>query len=156
MLTRDLAVSAIPVIDNRDGFLHNHKRLELGDIFMMIEDIRILIVDDDPAVRDILLRLCEIRGYEPVCAGSAPDALRLLGQGLSYHLVIVDFLMPEMHGVDFIREVRASRPNIPIIATSAWNSVQQPFMIAGANLFLSKPFDLHVLAHEIEMIVGSA
>ncbi len=122
----------------------------------MTEGARILIVDDDPAVLDVLLGLCRIKGYEPVCAGNALDALRLLGKDEPYLLIIVDFLMPEMHGVDFIREVRIKRPNIPIIAMSAWPAVQKSFMTAGANLFMSKPFDLHLLAHEIETIVSSA
>jgi len=115
-------------------------------------DFKILIVDDDPLIRSFLMAFCEVNNYEADFAINGTDALGLIEKNGSYLLAIVDFLMPKMHGVEFIRQVRERWRDLPIIAMSAWEDVGKSFIEAGACLFLEKPFDPYVLEKEIEAI----
>jgi DNA-binding response OmpR family regulator len=115
-------------------------------------NFKILIVDDDPLIRSFLEAFCEVNSYEAEFANNGFDALRLLEKNGEYGLVIVDFLMPQMHGIEFIKKARGKWRNLPIIAMSAWADVGNSFIEAGACLFLEKPFDPYVLEKEIEAI----
>ena len=115
-------------------------------------EFKILIVDDDPLIRDFLGAFCEVNGYRAKIASNGHDALSLLQEDGNYSLVIVDFLMPNMHGIEFMRQVREKWKTISIIAMSAWEDIGQSFIKAGACLFLEKPFDPYVLEKEIEAI----
>ncbi len=119
-------------------------------------DFKVLIVDDDPLIRAFLREFCEVNNYHAEFAGNGTDALRLLAEDSSYLVVIVDFLMPRMHGVEFIKTVKKRWRNLPIIAMSAWDDVGQSLIEAGACLFLEKPFDPYVLEREIEVIRSAA
>lgn len=115
------------------------------------KSLKILIVDDDPLVQSFLRAFCEVNNYEADFASCGNDALGLI-ENNSYFLAIVDFLMPRMHGVEFIRQVRKRWRDLPIIAMSAWEDVRKSLIEAGACLFLEKPFDPYVLEKEIEAI----
>ena len=115
-------------------------------------DFKILIVDDDPLIRSFLKAFCEVNNYEADFAITGADALGLIDKNGSYLLAIVDFLMPKMHGVEFIRQVKKRWRDLPIIAMSAWQDIGKSFIEAGACLFLEKPFDPYVLEKEIEAI----
>ena len=65
----------------------------------IVNRYRILIVDDDAMAREILKRILEHAGYEVMTAGSGPEALRKLHEGIP-HLVVVDLMMPEMDGFE--------------------------------------------------------
>ncbi len=118
-------------------------------------NLKILIVDDDPLIRSFLKAFCEVNNYEADFATNGKDAMGLIERNDSYHLAIVDFLMPKMHGVEFIKQVRESRKDIPIIAMSAWEDVEKSFIEAGAYLFIEKPFDPYVLEKEINAILNT-
>ena len=119
-------------------------------------DFKILIVDDDPLIRDFLKAFCEVNNYRAEFAVTGADALRLLSENSLYLLVIVDFLMPRMHGIEFIRRVKERWRDLPVIAMSAWDDVGESLLEAGACLFLEKPFDPYVLEREIEVIRSAA
>ena len=119
-------------------------------------DFKILIVDDDPLIRAFLKAFCEVNNYRAEFAVTGADALRLLSENSSYLLVIVDFLMPRMHGIEFIRRVKERWRDLPVIAMSAWDDVGKSLLEAGACLFLEKPFDPYVLEREIEVIMSAA
>jgi len=119
---------------------------------MKADDFKILIVDDESGMREFLAGFCDVNGYKAVLASNGEEALELIGHSEVCDLVIVDFLMPGMHGVEFIRRARKQRPGLPIIAMSAWDDVEDSFIGAGANLFLRKPFDPYFLEKAIEVI----
>ena len=91
-------------------------------------EFRVLIVDDDPLMRDFLREFCEVNNYRPGFAASGLEALRLLEEEADYNLAIVDFLMPEMHGIEFIRKARLKWKDLSIIAMSAWDDMKQAFI----------------------------
>lgn len=113
---------------------------------------RILAVDDDPTSRLMLLGTLQARGYDVTAVESAKDALQLLEQG-SYMVVISDWNMPEMDGIEFCRAVRALNLDhyvYFILLTARTGSGEIVSGLAGgADDFISKPFD----PSELEMRV---
>ena len=123
---------------------------------MKKHDLKILIVDDDPELRDILADLCAINGYQSELASNGAEALKLMRQNGAYDLAIVDFLMPVMSGAEFIKRAREEKADFPIIVISACDDVEDAFIAAGANFFLKKPFDPDLLEKAIEVIAQAA
>ena len=119
-------------------------------------DFKILIVEDDDELRDILAELCTMNGYQSELASNGAEALNLMRQNGAYDLVIVDFLMPEMSGAEFIKKAREEKGNMPIIVISACDDVENAFLAIGANFFLRKPFDPDRLGKAIEIIAQEA
>jgi CheY-like chemotaxis protein len=76
---------------------------------------RILVVDDDIAVLRTTLRMLDALEYAAVPAASGGEALRLIGGGLKIELVLADFAMPEMTGVELAKSIRTTRPELPVI-----------------------------------------
>lgn len=108
----------------------------------------ILIVDDDPALIRFVTKVLEsledvvVRGYE-----SPLDALAAFKANPSVCLVITDFRMPEMNGVEFARRVRGLNPGIPIIALTAFvNALHDQEMFDEA---IAKPFDVEELTRRV-------
>jgi DNA-binding response OmpR family regulator len=115
-------------------------------------DIKILIVDDDPELGDILTDFCTVNGYQSELASNGAEAMHLMQKNGTYDLAIVDFLMPVMSGAEFIKRAREEKADFPIIVISACDDVEDAFIALGANFFLKKPFDLALLEKAIEVI----
>jgi CheY-like chemotaxis protein len=79
---------------------------------------RVLVVDDEPALREIASELLAGAGYEVVTAADGIDALRLLAEPLP-DVVITDVRMPRMSGWELLAVVRQRFPQLPVIAVSA-------------------------------------
>src|ERR687884_166249 len=113
---------------------------------------RILIIDDDPGIREILL---EFLGYRHECeaVGSAEEALALLAAE-RFELVVSDIAMPRMSGLEMIPHVRALAPDALIVMVSGSQTVESALeaMRAGAFDYITKPFDLG----HVEVAVGRA
>lgn len=105
---------------------------------------RILLVDDDPAVRDSVAMVLEGAGFVVDQAEQGATALRLL-QAQAPDLVITDILMPQKEGIETIREIRLVLPNAPIIAISGSADTGVNFLkmaeSLGATATLAKPFE---------------
>lgn len=110
---------------------------------------RILVIDDDTAVRTTVRVLLERAGYAIVEAGDGKHAAPLLG---SVDLVITDLLMPEVDGVDLIGLIRREGHTVPVIAMSGGGRVDSKSYLEvaralGAFATIAKPFELeHLLA----------
>ncbi len=103
---------------------------------------RVLIVDDDPAIRDGCAQVLTRRGYECVEAATGAEALRLLDES-DFDLVLVDLKMPDINGLDLISSIRQRDTLLPIVMITAYGTIQNAVeaMRLGANDFLPKPFD---------------
>jgi len=109
---------------------------------------KILIVDDKPALRRCFKELCEANGYRADCASNGEEALRCIETG-AYDLLIVDYRMPVMNGLEFVQKIRANESDIPIIAMSSCD-LEHLFITAGADFFLRKPFGPDILEEKIK------
>jgi PAS domain S-box-containing protein len=110
-----------------------------------LENLRILVVDDEPDGRALLARILHERGAIPVCTGSAQAALESL-QNHTFDLLLSDIGMPEMDGYALIRRVRGlSTPmkSIPAIAVTAYARPEdrQRSLLAGYQMHISKPVE---------------
>lgn len=103
----------------------------------------VLIVDDDPVVRDLLKDICEAKGAHPALAPSAEYALELMA-GVDFHLIITDIMMPGMKGDEFISILKKQprHQTIPVLVISgrAGDDVVLRCIRLGAEDVLEKPF----------------
>lgn len=121
---------------------------------MLCDDMtmrRILVVDDEPEVREIVLTILRLAGYHAAGAEDGVDALRVLARE-PFDGVITDLLMPDKDGVETIRDIRKLYPALKIIAMSggghvAKESYLKMAQIFGADAVLAKPFTREELLH---------
>src|SRR5881409_2042554 len=105
--------------------------------------MRCLVVDDEPRLRRVLVRLLEGEGFACAEAGSGVEALRELEKG-AVPLVISDLRMPEMDGVTLLREITTRWPETAVIVVTAVAEVESAvaFLQMGALDYVAKPFHL--------------
>jgi DNA-binding response OmpR family regulator len=118
---------------------------------------RILIIDDDTAVRTTVRLVLERAGYETVEAGDGREGIRKLD---GVDLVITDLLMPEVDGVDLIGQIRKEDRSLPIIAMSGGGKVDSRSYLEvakalGAYATIAKPFDLEHLLATVRAAIAS-
>ena len=110
--------------------------------------MRILVVDDERAVRDSLRRALTLEGYDVELAADGEEALTRLISGESHpDAIVVDVLMPRLNGLDLCRKLRASGDKIPVLMLTARDQVDDRVagLDAGADDYLVKPFALEEL-----------
>jgi DNA-binding NtrC family response regulator len=115
---------------------------------------RILVVDDNPLIREHLRVFLEMDGYEvetTVDGGSALEALR----ERSFHLTITDLRMPDMSGLELLRAVRSERLPLGVIVLTGHGDTRVALdaMKAGADDFVSKPYDADHLRYVVQRIL---
>ena len=116
---------------------------------------RVLVVDDDPAIREFVGQALEDEGYEVRLAVNGQDALTTLLEWQA-NLIVLDLMMPTMDGWTFRdrqREV-ASLAGIPVIVMSAARNLVGQTDRLAADAILPKPFDLDTLLTETERLLG--
>ena len=121
---------------------------------------QILVVDDDPQINDLIRRLLERRGYRVASAFNGREALNIYSNGV-FDLVITDIIMPEMEGLETIKELRHTDPSVKIIAVSGGGVGSADDYLHAANLLgalrvLSKPFHLEDMQRAIDELIGTA
>ena len=112
-------------------------------------EVVILLVDDDPGVRFALTEVLLERGYRVVCASSGAQALASLD---GVDVVVTDFSMPGMDGLELVSQIAARAPSLPVILLTAHGSENLVGLASsrGACGCLSKPFDIDEIARAIE------
>lgn len=122
----------------------------------------VLVVDDMPANRILLRKVLQSTGYGVIEAKDGAEALEFLLKGSARpDLIITDVEMPEMDGISMVRHLRAMgshASDIPVIAASGNpdRQMQSNAMEAGADLFLTKPFELRILRREMATLLRSS
>src|SRR5262245_7608481 len=122
---------------------------------------RILLVDDDPLIQELLTLALIDQGHEVISALDGKQALKMLKQQ-RVDLILTDVLMPEADGLEVIRAVRRDHPGLPIIAMSGGSSripgLDGLYMARalGAIAVLSKPFTEEDLREAIDTVLPGA
>ena len=108
----------------------------------------VLVVDDDPSIRDLLAEELRYRGYSVIVARNGSEALDRLDM-MTPDVIVLDLMMPVMDGWTFVEHYRnqAGRRPVPIIAVSAEGDLPPGYEALGVTAFLRKPFDLNELAN---------
>ena len=116
--------------------------------------MNILIVDDDLTQLETLRRGLRNKGYNVLEASSGKEALNLFENNKTdqIHLILADYVMPEMNGIELLRKIREKSNSIPIIIMTAYvkNNLLIDVMHFNCNSVLEKPFTLNKLHSEIQ------
>jgi two-component system response regulator MprA len=119
--------------------------------------MRVLVVDDEPAVRDALERALRLEGYDVELAADGLDALRSVAAAPP-DLVVLDVLMPEVDGLEVSRRLRRTGDRTPILMLTARDEVSDRVagLDAGADDYVVKPFALEELLARIRALLRRA
>ena len=113
----------------------------------------ILVVDDHEDIRVLLRDILEEQGYQVFEAGDAKQALEQFGL-VNFDLVITDLIMPEREGIETIRELRAMKPSLKILAISG--AVEGCYLrtarLLGADEILRMPFEAETIVRTVERL----
>ena len=117
--------------------------------------MRILIVDDEPAVASLLADAIQDQGHQATIVHRGQEALVRLGEQ-SYDAVFLDVLMPEMSGIEVLRRIRATHPTLPVIVITG-HARQEELEEArrlGVSEVIEKPFILNNLSDALGTLRG--
>jgi len=119
--------------------------------------MRALIIDDSSSMRSILRQYMREMKYDVVEAGNGKEALQKCEETKDFTIALVDWNMPVMNGLDFIRALRARHEfdNVKLMMVTTENDSARitEALSAGANEFMMKPFTYDALEQKIALVV---
>jgi two-component system, OmpR family, response regulator MprA len=117
--------------------------------------MKVLVVDDERAVRDSLRRALELEGYDVELAVDGADALHQLEANGQPDAVILDVLMPGVDGLEVCRRIRGKGNGVPVLMLTARTEVESRVagLDAGADDYLPKPFALEELLARLRALL---
>ena len=106
-----------------------------------VDGARVLVVDDEPVIRELLAECLDSAGYQAHCVGSAEDGLKTL-EGDVFDLILTDMKMPGMSGLDFLYRIREHHGPVPVILMTGFGTVESAVeaIKLGACDYVLKPF----------------
>src|SRR5579872_1648423 len=115
----------------------------------------ILVIDDEPDIRESLEVLLSSEGYRVELAGNATEGLKRL-ETATFDLVLLDLMMPDKSGMEVLEEIRVRDRETPIFLITAYGSVEVAVtaLKRGANDYFSKPWDNEKLLIEIDRMIS--
>ena len=121
---------------------------------MAVEKERILVVDDEELIRDMVSKIVNQIGHEVVTAGNGKEALEILRKE-SFTILITDIKMPEMDGFELMKTCRAELPNLSIICMTAHGgSYTYTDVVAfGATDYITKPFTIDEVKAKLDRVI---
>ena len=114
---------------------------------------RVLVVDDEPGIRDMLKWHLISNGMDVETAEGGAEAIELI-RSQAFSLVITDLTMPTVDGIQFLETLRREGSDIPVVIVTGFGTVESAVyaMKKGASDFILKPFDLQHLTEAIREI----
>ncbi len=115
-----------------------------------LEEQKVLLVDDEPNMLDILSDVLSDEGYAVDVASNGTDAISKVSSG-DFHVAILDLKLPDMSGLDILREIKAQTPQTVTIMITAYSSVDTAIqaMKIGAYDYITKPFKIEQLKNTV-------
>jgi len=117
-----------------------------------MEKKRILIADDEEIVRNLLAETLKPYGYEIDVVENGVEAMSHIDKK-SYDLVITDYMMPKMDGLELTRKIKAKYPSTPILVITGKGPVHD-LLKSGAAACIMKPFKISELQNMVETILN--
>jgi two-component system response regulator HydG len=129
----------------------NSGELQQGSDRIMTRPVEILVVDDELIVRESLIGWLKKAGHKVEAAEGGYRALEML-KSRDYELMFLDLKMPDLSGLEVLKEIKASRPQTMVVMITAYGSVETAVeaMKCGANDYLLKPFEPEQLTLLVE------
>ena len=119
---------------------------------------RVLYVDDDEVMKVLVERLLTRAGYRPVCHGSVQQALAALrADPAAWDVVVTDYSMPELSGIEFARQLLSIRPDLPVIVISGYVSdeLRLAARACGVHAVIQKQYTLEELGPAIQRALAA-
>ena len=115
---------------------------------------RVLVVEDDAAIREGVVDALRFAGYEPLAAGSFRDGLALAARA-DLDLLLLDLVLPGGDGLDLLAEVRLARPTLPVILVTARGREEDRVrgLELGADDYVVKPFSIKELLARVAAVL---
>ena len=117
--------------------------------------MKALIIDDSKAMRSILSRMLQGLGFEVLEASNGREGLERLQANGSVDLALVDWNMPEMNGLEFIRTVRAEQSYDGVLLMMVTTETEMQNVVralaAGANEYVMKPFTQEIILEKLQI-----
>ena len=115
---------------------------------------KILVIDDEPGIRDLLDTLLRRKGYDVVLAGSGRKGLEFFRREHP-DVIVLDLKMPGMDGLTVLQQIRSLDPKKPVIVlTGAWTAeAEQKVRALGATECVEKEFSLHRLGDSLKRVL---
>lgn len=119
------------------------------------KELRVLLVDDDEGLRNIMCERLRKDGYDVICAADGTDAARVLSR-MHVDAVLLDLLMPNRDGFTVLRDVRQmpKAPPVIVMTGSIAPNAEDEAVALGAKVFLRKPFELRQLLWELDSLLA--
>jgi DNA-binding response OmpR family regulator len=118
--------------------------------------IRVLIVEDEPLVSDLLADVLTKQGFAVQAAWTASEALRHLAAEPRVDILLTDIDLPGgMDGAALAREARRRRPDLPVLYTTGQRACIERLEPVEGSMFLPKPFDLSRIGHLLDYLLTS-
>jgi CheY-like chemotaxis protein len=121
-------------------------------------DTTIMVVEDEPEIRELVATSLAVEGFQVLCAEDAAHALRLLDEHPEVELLFTDILMPgDLHGYDLARQARRIKPDIKLLYTSGYAlaaAIGKSVPIEEARM-VNKPYRLDQLIDEIRRALAA-
>jgi PAS domain S-box-containing protein len=117
---------------------------------------RILLVEDEPLVRELVTEMLDGQGYQVAAAAGPEEALALRDEAAACDLLITDVVMPKLDGRTLAARLRQARPDLRVLYTSGYTSDVVVDDVAAGSAFLQKPFSLDELAATVRDILDRA
>lgn len=130
-----------------------------------LKSLKVLVIDDDLAVRDLIEKLLKHEGIEHVdTVGSGDDALialqipsktKAFPRKIPYDIIILDVVLPDISGFDLCKKIKISFPDLPIMLISGYDieEIQSNILKCGADDFLSKPFNTFEMMTRVNLLI---
>jgi len=122
-----------------------------------MEAPRVLVVDDDKYIRDILEKALVLAGFNVETASDGASALKLCRTFLP-HVVLLDVIMPDLSGIETLQRIREMDKDVKVVMVSGMHDLQmaKEAIILGAVDYITKPFDLRDLDNYLHSIINGA
>lgn len=157
-LSRLYGISVSEILDDTQGTVPADGSPE--PVLESTRDQRaVLVVDDDPAIREIASTTLKLEGYDTMTAADGVMALELLTRA-RFDVIVLDAVMPRMDGLTVLRTVRSDPAlgGVPVLMLSALSKVRhlERGVEAGADGYLTKPFDLRDLLEQVHRLAATS
>jgi DNA-binding NtrC family response regulator len=116
---------------------------------------RILVVDDQESMRDMLADLLEMMGYAPRAVAGGAEALHELEAG-GIDLVITDLNMPVMDGMELMKQIKSRTPDLPVIVITGYGTfhTERQVLSSGADGYIPKPCTINRVQETVSAAFG--
>lgn len=121
-------------------------------------DRRVLVIDDEPCIRDLLATFFRRKGYRVDTATSGSEGWKRITEE-QHSAIVLDLYLGDENGLDVLKAIKTARPNIPVILLTAYKPDEKLTELArlrGASALLSKSIRMNELLEEIEKILQAA